>query len=811
MSFETLRLKDSHLMEVEIIEFKGIILLFIMLTLILLISPINAADDLENQDVNATDNTLTVTEDNIQDYFNDTNTLNSSFENKTIRFEGEFDNLGILNINAKNVTIMGNEKTILTNTFFSINEDDVTITNMSMNLSYAFEDNEYSGIFINANNVTISNINLYYVAQRDESAFAINSNRKNNLKIINNTIYFEGHNNYDGTSYAISLERCYNATIENNTIQASFPLRTINFETGGVNHVAGICIEYSDNFKLTNNNISVNVNKRPLSAYPTLVAVRLYGSNNGIVKNNDLSMEDFVTSLGSANYLYGIDVYNLRNLSIDSNNITIMTIGGVMAAGTAYGIQLTGPLDELNITGNDIYSISNGPNLGIYSQNYYGVTALNIEDNDINITGLAGKHEWALVAGIEVQDSNDRIVNNRIEVHSIAAVDEGDNLYGISYRQNTDGDHTFDIENNLVFSEGYYSVYLLSSVDSVTKNNLLVTSREDAPDKTLEGYKEGPKEHVGDTFYNNTVLNEYTYWSKILNNIDGGENTTYITPENVNNRTNTVDGKFVDPSDNNPNFDSNPTKPGNGTKPVKPNLNPNENKPGADGDGEGDGMNDYTNSTTKGGVDDYTDSSTKKELDDYTNATKNSQKDDYTKSNATSDNVDYTEKEVKDNWEDYTNHESNSDSDWTDYTKNQKDTQKENSEGSFIDDSDKPQDNGISLPDSKVPSNMTSNTEGGEAITNSNNGALIKTNSSNPSNTGEDSAKSSEKTSESSNSESSSPSQSGAVSPSKAYEIAKSVTDHPQATNILIPIALGMIILALLVIGYRRKSKEEDY
>ena len=509
-----------------------------------------------------------------------------------------------------------------------------------------------------------------------------------------------------------------------------------------------------------------------------------------------------------------LDVHTLRNLSVDSNNISIRTQGGILAAGTAYGIQLTGPLDEIRITNNDIYSISNGPNLGIYSQNYFGDTALDISNNTINITGLAGKHEWALVAGIEVQDSNDNIKNNRIEVHSVGAVDEEDNLYGISYRQNTDGDHTFKIEDNLVFSEGYYAVYLLSSVDSTIKNNMLVTSREDAPDKTLDGYKEGPKDHTGTTFYNNTVVNEYTYWSKILNTIDGGEDTTYKTPENINNHENTIDGKFVDPNNNkeNPNYNTNPVKPGNGTKPVKPTyVDPEKDKPAEHGseDGDGDGMNDFTNSTTKSGVDDYTNSSSKKELDDYTNPEKNKSKDDYTKT-STSENVDLTDKEVKDNWEDYTNHDTNSDSDWTDYTEKQSNSQKQSTDGTFVDNSDKPQDNGISLPDSKVPSNMTSNTEGGQVISNSNNGEVIATNSTTPSATGE-SAKSREKTSESSNSESSSPSASGAVSPSKAYEVTKSITDHPQATNMLIPIALGLVILALLIFGYRRKSDYEDY
>lgn len=801
-------------MEVKIIRKKVIALGVIIAIILLICNPANAEDVSENLTTENTPEPIIITENNFQDYFDDKNSLNSSFENKTVVLEGEFDDLGVVNIDAKNVTITGTEETIITNTVFSINKDYVTLTNITMNLSYAFEENDYSAIYIFADDVSITNINMYYVVPRDMSACGICAEYRKNVKLNNNTIYFEAHNDYDGSDYAIKLERCNNAIIDNNTLVSSFPLRLINFETGGVNHVAGICMEYCDNFQLTHNNLTIDVNKRPLSAYPTLVGVRIVGSNNGIVKNNNLSMEDFVTSIGLANYLYGIDVHTLRNLSIDSNNISIKTQGGILAAGTAYGIQLNGPLDEISITRNDIYSISNGPNLGIYSQNYFGDTALDISYNTINITGLAGKHEWALVAGIEVQDSNDNIKNNRIEVHSVGAVDEEDNLYGISYRQNTDGDHTFKIEDNLVFSEGYYAVYLLSSVDSTIKNNMLVTSREDAPDKTLDGYKEGPKDHVGDTFYNNAVVNEYTYWSKILNTIDGGEDTTYKTPENINNRDNTVDGKFVDPNNNkeNPNYNTNPIKPGNGVKPVKPTyVDPEKDKPAEHGseDGDGDGMNDFTNSTTKGGVDDYTNSSSKKELDDYTNPEKNKSKDDYTKT-STSENVDLTDKEVKDNWEDYTNHDTNSDSDWTDYTEKQSNSQKQSTDGTFVDNSDKPQDNGISLPDSKVPSNMTSNTEGGQVISNSNNGEVIETNSTTPSATGE-SAKSREKTSESSNSESSSPSAAGAVSPSNAYEVTKSITDHPQATNMLIPIALGLVILALLIFGYRRKSDYEDY
>jgi hypothetical protein len=110
---------------------------------------------------------------------------------------------------------------------------------------------------------------------------------------------------------------------------------------------------------------------------------------------------------------------------------------------------------------NDLYSFSNGPNIGVYSQNYYGDTALSVTNNRINVTGLAGAHEWALVAGIETQDSNSTIVNNTIEVHSVSDVNIDDNIYGISYRQKIAGNHSYNIQNNTVFSDGFKSVYLL--------------------------------------------------------------------------------------------------------------------------------------------------------------------------------------------------------------------------------------------------------------------------------------------------------------------------------------------------------------
>mgnify|MGYP003288396609 CR=1 FL=1 len=87
-------------------------------------------------------------------------------------------------------------------------------------------------------------------------------------------------------------------------------------------------------------------------------------------------MSDFITNPGVNNYLYGLDIYNLNNLTVKNNNISIITTGGKLAAGTAYPIQITGPISNVSITKNDLYSFSNGPNIGVYSQNYYQVCLL---------------------------------------------------------------------------------------------------------------------------------------------------------------------------------------------------------------------------------------------------------------------------------------------------------------------------------------------------------------------------------------------------------------------------------------------------
>ena len=472
-----------------------------------------------------------VTPTNFGVYFQN-GVLNDKYKDETLLFSGNFENLNQLTIKSDNVKIIGNGA-IFKNTVFNIESNGVILKNLKFDSNRNIKSNDGAVIRISGENCNLVNLTINYIVPNDVEAYAIfadgyNSNPADCLKIINSTIYFEGHNvNVNRYNCAIKLTCVDSLLIENNTVTTSLPLKNVDYGPQGAtidsDYVYNIGIEECDNFIINNNTIVCDVNKRPAVSYPTLNCVMISKSDNGLFSNNSIFMTDFVTFPGIENYLYGLDIYNLNDLVVINNKISIITTGGKLALGTAYPIQICGPISGINITLNDLYSFSNGPNIGIYSQNYYGPTDLSITFNKINVTGLAGVHEWALVTGIESQDTNAEILNNYIEVHSVGPVSVNVNLYAISYRQSTAGSHTFNIQNNFAMSNGYYAVYLLSSDDSTIFNNTLISSNGDV-NSGDNSYKQGPRNHNGDFSRENRVITILDYY-KSKNNIDVTSNS----------------------------------------------------------------------------------------------------------------------------------------------------------------------------------------------------------------------------------------------------------------------------------------------
>ena len=504
---------------------------------------------------------INISNDNVYDYF-ERGYLKEKHSGSTFFITEDMEDLGIVNIKASNVIINGCNHT-LKNTAFCIWANNVTLNNFTLVETASFEDNDYAAINVwQANNAKICNVNIDYNASRDSEAYAIYSEgtrnyQINNLAIVNCTINFRSDNRGNGRAFAVRMEYSPNALFSNNTINAELPLRTVAFQSTTAvlesEFALAVGIGNCNNMTFTNNTINTKVNVRPECAYPTLDSVFICDSHNCNFTNNKITLRDDITYKDEVNYLYALDIYRADNLLIEGNDIHVETKGGAFAAGTAYPIQLTGPASGVLIKYNEIYTKSNGPNIGIYSHNFNGDNYITILNNHINVTGRAGNHSWALVAGIESQDNNDIIMNNLIEVHNIQAVKKEDNIYGISYSQKTDSTHTYRVVNNTVISDGYYVSHMLDADNTTVTNNTLVRTDKYA-DTDYDPFKRG--DSIGaDTdaaknndFSGNRVITIFEYGLEHQSNeIDGGDEFNYVPPENVNGYTNVINGSGIAP------------------------------------------------------------------------------------------------------------------------------------------------------------------------------------------------------------------------------------------------------------------------
>lgn len=339
-----------------------------------------------------------------------------------------------------------------------------------------------------ADNIILEGITFIVNAPNGAECITINALDVNNSYITNNVITYTC--NYDNSAYYNHVVRVVggeNVTVSGNTITAYLPLKNVDFSKPYpsiyTDLVAGVAVQSSNNFEFKDNKLYVNVSKTG-SGYPTLDAFIIAGCNNATIAGNTIIEIDNKTR-NSNNYLYAVDVYQCDNITIDNNIIRLESKGGSIIPGTnngtsaAYGIQLTGGHTGVTISNNNIHTSNEGPNCGIYSQNFMGNTELNITGNTIYVEGSAGEHGWSLVTGMELQDDYVYVAKNNITVKNKATYVNNANAYGISYSQWSPNDHEQYIYcNNVTLINGKYAVYMLSSLpdsSEVAYNNLTTT------------------------------------------------------------------------------------------------------------------------------------------------------------------------------------------------------------------------------------------------------------------------------------------------------------------------------------------------
>ena len=451
-----------------------------------------------------------VTNNTFFDYFGDDGMLLGDITFDTLIFKGEFSNLGVNVVYVPRAIVINGDNAVLRNIAIMCGQG-TTLNNLTLNATNYVADTDGALIYAIGSDVTVNNITIDYNAtDGSNNAIAVYASGADNFKLVNSTITFTG-NNVDGKVFAqgIKIAKSNNAVVDSNIITTSCPLVDVEYSHWGsidTDLVFAIGVEKSENVKIINNIVDNSAWTKGNNAnFPTFDAFIAHTANNLLIKNNTISHTDLITPKGNSSYIYALDFYESNSVIVEDNRVLLNTTGGKEGAGAAYAVQVTGPYNNFVVKGNNLTTVSNGPNLGVYSQNYYGTTEITAENNWINVTGFAGPAEFALVSGMEFQDTVAKAYNNTIYVQNVNEYNDDNNIAGITYVQSTSGSHQFDIQNNTIYSEGKYAVLIKSAKDSQIIGNTLYAHELNGDDAAI--FKSGT---------NNVVKNNYPMSTDII-------------------------------------------------------------------------------------------------------------------------------------------------------------------------------------------------------------------------------------------------------------------------------------------------------
>ena len=451
-----------------------------------------------------------VTNETFFDYFGDDGMLLGDITFDTLIFKGEFSNLGVNVVYVPRAIVINGDNAVLRNIAIMC-EQGTTLNNLTLNATNYVADTDGALIYAIGSDVTVNNITIDYNAtDGSNNAIAVYASGADNFKLVNSTITFTG-NNVEGKVFAqgIKIAKSNNAVVDSNIITTSCPLVDVDYSHWGsidTDLVFAIGVEKSENVKIINNIVDNSAWTKGNNAnFPTFDAFIAHTANNLLIKNNTISHTDLITPKGTSSYIYALDFYESNSVIVEDNRVLLNTTGGKEGAGAAYAVQVTGPYNNFVVKGNNLTTVSNGPNLGVYSQNYYGATEITAENNWINVTGFAGPAEFALVSGMEFQDTVAKAYNNTIYVQNVNEYNDDNNIAGITYVQSTSGSHQFDIQNNTIYSEGKYAVLIKSAKDSQIIGNTLYAHELNGDDAAI--FKSGT---------NNVVKNNYPMSTDII-------------------------------------------------------------------------------------------------------------------------------------------------------------------------------------------------------------------------------------------------------------------------------------------------------
>ena len=462
----------------------------------------NIFDPSESNATLVVDGVCELWNDTFYNFFNEDGLLRDEILEEELVFHGDFSNLGVDVISIYRPIVISGDNAVIYDMAFAL-KDNVKLTDISLIANNSkFTENSNALIFANGESIELDNVSLNYTTPSNSNAYGILAYDAENFKLLDSTIIFDSNNRAGVAQHALQILDCNDFLVKGNSINAYLPARDVAyadtypyFNSVDQELVLAVGIQNGENGILTENSIDTVV-KSALGNFPTVDTIMVYGAANLEVSWNNITLIDTVNA-GRASYCNAIDLYAFDGITVSNNNVLVNITSGIEAKGTAYPIQATGSYNGLLINHNNLTSISMGPALGIYSQNYDGATDITIVYNNINATGLATEDEYALVSGMELQDNIAKVYNNTIYSRSIGSYNDLNALYGISYAQDTANIHEFDIRNNTVYTEGKYAIYFRNAKNSNVTENYLIA-------KELKG-----DSAVSVSGENNIVVNNY--------------------------------------------------------------------------------------------------------------------------------------------------------------------------------------------------------------------------------------------------------------------------------------------------------------
>ena len=320
-----------------------------------------------------------------------------------------------------------------------------------------------TGILVNGENTIIYNNTISVNDSGLMDSYAILSDGAEDLRILNNDIYYVGNTNGTNENFVIKSSNS-KTTIVNNTISGEIVSADVIWQEippGSLNWVAvvvssGIEIENATDLIFVQNDVEISYNN-VLGFYDTIYTVHVVDSDNAVIDSNTITADGF-------SYIYGL-VLSGENFTVSNNEIV------TTSDYYANGIDIEG-YAEGTVANNNISA--SAPNFAypVYSAMSNGDVSVVYDGN--NIMGNADT-----VYAMDLSGESEVVTNNVIDANGnlttgITARFENITISGNVI--NVNGDNLGDVTTEDVFAPNTIAINLFNANAYVSDNVIQSTA-----------------------------------------------------------------------------------------------------------------------------------------------------------------------------------------------------------------------------------------------------------------------------------------------------------------------------------------------